>query len=198
MREGDREHELIAGLRAGDRRAVREFCERYGPLLHAFADKHLPTPLRRRLGPEDVVQSVCRTFFRRAQAGEFHFPESENLWALLCAITLTKVQEQTRFHRRKKRDIGREVSPTYDSSSNVAETLEPVYTQPTPAQAAEFADQFRQVLDCLDDEERRLVDLKLQDCTNLEAADRLGCSERTVRRILKRVQSHLERRLAER
>ena len=45
----------------------------------------------------------------------------------------------------------------------------------------------------LDEEERRFVDLKLQQCTNLEVAARLGCSERTVRRILKRVQSRLER-----
>jgi RNA polymerase sigma-70 factor (ECF subfamily) len=148
------------------------------------------------LGPEDVVQSVCRTFFRRAQAGEFRLTESENLWALLCAITLTKVQEQTRFHRRKKRDVTREIAPPRDLSSSVDEAFEPVYAQPTPAQAAEFADQFRQVLACLDDEERRLVELKLQDYTNLEVADRLGCSERTVRRILKRVQARLERRLA--
>jgi RNA polymerase sigma-70 factor, ECF subfamily len=191
----EQEQTLIAGLRAGDRECVRWFCDRYGKLLHQLADRHLPGPLRRRLGPEDVVQSVCRTFFRRAQAGEFKFADSANLWALLCALTLAKVQEQIRFHRRKKRGIGREVFPTYDSSSKVAGAVEPVCAQPTPAEAAEFADQFRQVLAYLDDEERRLVDLKLQDCTNLDVADRLGCSERTVRRILKRVQARLEHAL---
>jgi RNA polymerase sigma-70 factor (ECF subfamily) len=190
------EQSFIAGLRAGDRDCVRRFCDRYGELLHQLAERHLPGPLRRRVGPEDVVQSVCRTFFRRARAGEFHFSDSANLWALLCALTLTKVQEQIRFHRRKKRDIGREVSPTYDSSSEVTDAAEPVYDQPTPAEAAEFADQFQQVLGSLDEEERSLIDLKLQDCSNLEVADRMGCSERTVRRILKRVQARLERAMA--
>ncbi len=38
-----------------------------------------------------------------------------------------------------------------------------------------------------------MVDLKLQEHTNEEAARLLGCSERTVRRILKRVQSRLTR-----
>ena len=47
----------------------------------------------------------------------------------------------------------------------------------------------------LDDEERQVVDQKLQELTNDEVAQRLGSSERTVRRILKRVQSRLTRAL---
>ena len=35
------------------------------------------------------------------------------------------------------------------------------------------------------------MDLKLQECTTEEMAERMGCSERTVRRILKRVQTQL-------
>ena len=63
--------------------------------------------------------------------------------------------------------------------------------QPTPAEAAEFADQFQAVLADLNEEERQLVELKLQDYTNEEAARQMACSERTVRRILKRVQQRL-------
>jgi RNA polymerase sigma factor (sigma-70 family) len=185
---------LIQGLRAGDRQIVQEFCEQYGALLHDLADKHLAGPLRRRVGPEDVAQSACRTFLRRARAGEFQLADSENLWRLLCAITLTKVREQVRFHQRQKRGIDQEVPLASDSSSSgdVA-GFEPAASGPTPAEAAEFADQFQQLMAGLDDEERRLVDLKLQQYTNAEVADRLGCSERTVRRILKHVRSRLER-----
>ena len=43
--------------------------------------------------------------------------------------------------------------------------------------------------------ERQVVVLKLEECTNEEIAERLGSSERTVRRILKRVQSQLTRAL---
>jgi len=56
-------------------------------------------------GPEDLVQSACRTFLRRAQIGQFRLADSEELWRLLCAITLTKVREQTRFHMRQKRGL---------------------------------------------------------------------------------------------
>ena len=184
---------LIQGLRAGEPQVVQEFCERYGALLHQLAEKHLPEGLRQRVGPEDVVQSACRTFLRRARAGEFQLADSEGLWRLLCAITLTKVREQARFHRRHKRGLDREVPLASISPEGVEGRFDPVDPRPSPAEAAEFADQFRQLMASFEDEERRLVDLKLQQCTNLEAAARMGCSERTVRRILKRVQTRLER-----
>jgi RNA polymerase sigma-70 factor, ECF subfamily len=186
---------LIHGLRAGDRSIVQDFCTQYGTVLQRLAEKQLAEGLRRRVGPEDVVQSVYRTFLRRAQAGEFQLVDSEGLWRLLCAITLAKVREVARFHRRKKRDFNQEKSPRPAFSHAADEPFDPVDPQPSPAEAAEFADQFQQLMASLDDEERQFVDLKLQQCTNLEVAARLGCSERTVRRILKRVQSRLERAL---
>jgi RNA polymerase sigma factor (sigma-70 family) len=182
---------LIQGLRAGDRQVVQEFCDQYGALLHQLADKHLGEGLRRRVGPEDVVQSACRTFLRRARGGEFQLADSDSLWRLLCAITLTKVREQTRFHLRQKRGLDQErpLAPFRGDDSGTG--FAPVAPGPSPAEAAEFADQFQQVLASFDDEERQVAELKLQEFTNDEVAERLGCSERTVRRILKRVQARL-------
>src|SRR5262249_56106846 len=71
---------LIHGLRVGDAQAVREFCDRYGGLLEQLAERRLPTDVRRRVGPEDVVQSVCRTFLRRARAGEFQLGDTPAPW----------------------------------------------------------------------------------------------------------------------
>jgi RNA polymerase sigma-70 factor, ECF subfamily len=182
---------LIHGLRRGDGEAARRFCADYGDALRRLADKHLPAGLRRRVGPEDVAQSACRTFLRRAGGGEFQLADTEALWRLLCAITLTKVREQTRFHLRQKRGLDLEVSPDPDASG--AGQLEALARGPTPAEAAEFADQFERLLAALDDEGRQVVDLKLQEFTNEQVAEKLGCSERTVRRTLKRVQSELAR-----
>jgi RNA polymerase sigma factor (sigma-70 family) len=184
--EEDRWQRLIRGLRDGDRVIAQEFWDQYGELLHRVAEKHLAGGVRRRVGPEDVVQSACRTFLRRAQGGEFRLEDSEGLWRLLCAITLTKVREQTRFHLRQKRGLAQEERA--DDTNFDARA-----PGPTPAEAAEFADQFQQLLAGLDDEERQIVDLKLQECTHDEVAERLGCSERTVRRVVKRVQARLAR-----
>lgn len=187
----DRWQRWIDGLRGGDDVIVREFCARYGDLLFRLAEKHLPGGLRRRVGPEDVVQSACRTFLRRAKGNEFDIADSESLWRLLCAITLTKVREQTRFHLRQKRGLDREVHAIASSDDSTASGPAIPAEGESPAEAAEFADQFQALMDTLDDEEKQIVDLKLQEYTNEEAAEKLGCSERTVRRILKRVQGRL-------
>ena len=106
LTDDDRDWDLlIDGLRRGDNSAVAEVCELFGDRLERLADRHLNSALRRRVGSDDVAQSVCRTFFRRAAEGEFDLPEGSALWALLCAITLTKIREQARFHLRQKRSL---------------------------------------------------------------------------------------------
>jgi RNA polymerase sigma factor (sigma-70 family) len=189
--EQDRWQRLIEGLRLGDQGVAQEFWEQYGKLLHQVAQQHLAEGLRRRVGPEDVVQSACRTFLRRAKEGEFQLADSAALWSLLCAITLTKVRELTRYHLRQKRGLDREAHLATGSDDSCTGDAGPAAPGPTPAEAAEFADQFQQLLTSLDPEERQIVELKLQDYTHEEVAQLLGCSERTVRRIVKRVQARL-------
>jgi RNA polymerase sigma factor (sigma-70 family) len=188
--DADHWQRMIEGLRAGDPAVVRQFCDRYGPALNRIADRKLPDAVRRRIDAEDVVQSACRTFFRRAHNGEFRLEDSGSLWRLLCAITLTKVREQARFHLRQRRGVSREREGLPASDQSWCET--PLAeASPTPAEVAEFADVFRALLDRLSPEEQRVVDLKIQDYTNNQVAAVLGCSERTVRRLLKRVQGVL-------
>lgn len=188
---------LIAGLRDGNADAAQRFCDRFGPALLRLADRRLPEGLRRRVGPEDVVQSACRTFLRRAKGGEFRLPDSESLWQLLCAITLTKVREQARYHLRQKRDVAQEVGGLgARPDDSMAASTEPAGAAPDPADAAAFADQFEHLMGSLDPEERQVVDLKLQEYTNDQVAEALGCSSRTVTRLLKRVQGRLARAFA--
>jgi RNA polymerase sigma factor (sigma-70 family) len=190
--DGNQYDDLIRGLRAGEAEAVHRFCALYGPLLEKLADKNLPPGLRRRVDRDDIAQSACRTFLRRIRLGQFQLPDSDALWRLLCAIALTKVREQTRFHLAQRRGLGQE-QPLAAGADTGAASADLVDREPTPVEAAEFADQFQRLMATLDDEEQQVVDLKLQDCTNDEVAERLGCSERTARRLLKRVQSKLSR-----
>src|SRR4029450_11721998 len=100
--------EWLQALVAGDERTVADFWEQFGERLSRLAQRHLSPRLNRRVGADDVVQSVCRTFFRRARQGEFELADAEALWRLLCVITLTKCRLVARFHRRGRRGLDRE------------------------------------------------------------------------------------------
>lgn len=184
-------------LADGDNQVAADFWNRYGERLHRLAQKHLTGRLRQRLGPEDVVQSACRTFFRRIQEGEFTFEDSDSLWRLLCAITLTKVRMKARFHLRQKRSVGQERSIDTSSGDRHIPAQQLEAREPTVNELLEFEEQLENLLNGLDVEEQQLTELKLQQFTNHEIAQRMSCSERTVRRILKRVQSRLRQTLEE-
>jgi len=174
---------LVGGVPEG----AEEFWRLYGARLQGLAAHHVSAGLQRREGPEDIVQSVCRTFLRRARSGQFSLEEEGALWRLLCAITLTKIREKERFHRRQKRGFDRE-RPLGSADDPAAEAAPaPAGAELNPADAAEFAEQVQRLLADLDEEQRGVVQLKLQGYTNEEAAQRLHCSERTVRRMLKSV-----------
>lgn len=178
---------MIAGLEAGDEDAATAFYERYGPVLERFAANHLATVMLRRIGPDEVAHSVCRTFFRRVQGERLQIDGKDRVWNLLCAITLAKARKGARFHGAQKRGVDREQTATdgHDPTSD-APTRDA-----SPEEAAAFAEQLQQFLDTLTDEERRIVLLRLEQRTQDEIAAELGCSERTVRRLMNRVEERL-------
>jgi RNA polymerase sigma factor (sigma-70 family) len=182
--------EWLSSLVEGDERTVAEFWDQYGPRLNRLAERHLSPRLNRRVGAEDVVQSVCRTFFRRARQDQFELADAEALWRLLCVITLTKCRLAARYHGRGRRALDRE-QPLDRGEGDARDAGEAVAADLPPDQAAEMGDELARILGALDPEEQRLVDLKLQDHTNGEIAQKTGCSERTVRRIFQKVQSRL-------
>lgn len=185
----------LTALVEGEPQAVAEFWREYGSRLNRLADRHLSRRLQQRVASDDVIQSVCRTFFRRAREGEFQLPDAEALWRLLCVITLTKCRMLARFHGRERRGLDRE-EPLIAGEAGAAPS-EPATREPAPDESAELADELSQLLAGLGAEEQQLVELKLQERSNDEIAAQLKCSERTVRRVLQRVQSHLRQKLAE-
>lgn len=180
---------LIEGLKSGDETVLREFHNRYGPMLHGIADNRLAPGMRRRFDADDVVQSVFRTFFRRARIGCFRFDDNQRLWNLMCAITLTKLREKARFHSRQSRSVARERFLDGAGERSHSELESP---QPAPDESVDFADAFETLLNALDELEQKMVDLKLQDLTNDEVAETLGISEKTVRRRLSRLRKKFE------
>lgn len=179
---------MIAGLRNGDPDACTDFWNAYGSLLEAIAQRQLSARIQRRVGSDDVVQSACRTFFRRVSDGQFDLPDTDALWRLMCSITLTKARRSARDQLRQKRGVDREqyIDTELPDGSRPGANL--VGQVDHPLDAMMVADEMESLLDGLGEQECEILDRKLQQFTNDEIAMQLGCSERTVRRVMKRLQ----------
>ncbi|MGB7347591.1 MAG: sigma-70 family RNA polymerase sigma factor [Pirellulaceae bacterium] len=171
-------------LADGDPETVQQFWDQYGGPLRRVAERQIADRLRTRVDADDIVQSACRTFFRRIGEGQFEIEDTESLWRLLLTITLNKARMQARFHTRDRRSIGREQAIPQSGSM-----------QPTAAENllddVDFADFLEHVIQHLDDEQREILTMTLDGKTQAEIAQAIGCSERTVRRMRTRIQDQL-------
>src|SRR6478752_4543985 len=96
---------LLRRVQRGQADASTALFLRYAKRLHAIATSQSSEELARRVDPEDIVQSVFRTFFRRAAEGHYTVPDGEEIWKLLLVIALNKVRAAGAFHRAAKRDV---------------------------------------------------------------------------------------------
>ena len=180
---------MINGLRDGEQQACSDFWNRYGPMLQGVAQKQLSDRLQRRVGSDDVVQSACRTFFRRVSSGQFELPDADALWRLMCAITLTKARRAARDHSRLKRGMDQEQYLDASPDDSTGRRPELAGSEQTPLDAVEFSDQMDKLLSNLSPQECEVLDMKLQNHTNDEIANKMNCSERTVRRLTNQIRS---------
>ncbi len=96
---------LLARLRQGESDAATELYLRYAKRLHALAVAQTAPDLAARVDPDDIVQSVFRTFFRRASHGQYDVPEAEELWKLFLVMALNKIRSTAAYHRAAKRNV---------------------------------------------------------------------------------------------
>lgn len=95
---------LLNRFRAGDESAAEGLYHRYATRLRALAERRRAPDLAGRVDADDILQSVFRSFFRRAARGQYEVPAGEELWHLLVVITLNKVRSAGDRHRARKRD----------------------------------------------------------------------------------------------
>ena len=175
--------DLLPLLPAGDDRAARAVFDRYSDRLVRLAGKHLSQRLAGRVDPEDVVQSVFRTFFRRGADGEFHLDGSAQLWQLLVKITVLKARARARFHTADRRDAGAEQAP--------ADGFDAATPEPGPEEAVILVDQIDALLRGLPAVYAQVLGLRLQGRNVTDVADELNLSRQTVHRALNLLQDRL-------
>jgi RNA polymerase sigma-70 factor (ECF subfamily) len=183
--------DFLNRLQAGEDVAAQELFARFTHQLIALALRHIDGGLRHKVEPEDVVQSVYKSFFFRYGAGNLELVNWNSLWGLLTLITVRKCAERATYHRAERRDAAREVSPP--RGDEAAPWLDPLGREPTPLEAAVLSETIEHLLAGLDEDERPILELSLQGYTTREISERLGRAERTVRLLREGVRHRLER-----
>jgi DNA-directed RNA polymerase specialized sigma24 family protein len=181
----------IDGLKAGDQEAARQLWDHYFLKLAHVVRQKLPDRYRRAFDEEDVALSAFKSFC--AGVAEDRFPQldsRDNLWAVLVLIGARKAHAYLQRNNRQKRGGGTVrgdsvfLDPQADGSEPAGlDAL--VSAEPTPAFAAQVAEECQRLLDCLGDESLQAIALlKMQGHTLDEIAEQTGCTKRAVQRRL--------------
>lgn len=192
MTNDDESIQLLARWKAGDDAAAEEIFGRYLHRLAGLARKRLSEKMQRRVDPEDVVQSVYRSFFRHAKEDRYELKRSGDLWRLLAAITINKTLGQIEYHQAAKRSIDGEAAIPEGEDAFVSPVA--VAREPTVEEAVAVTDEIESFMLSLGPLEQQVLELRLQERGSEEIADSIGRSTRTVRRILERLKVGLAER----
>ena len=184
--------DLEGRLRIGDQGAATEVVRRFDGRLVALARAELDARLRRKEDPEDVVQSVYRSFFTRHRAGQFDLGNWGSLWGLLAVITVRKCLSRAEYYRAGRRDVAGEVNVASrrEAASGFGEVID---REPTPMESAILAETIEGMMRGLGPDDRTIIELSLQGYSSTEIAARVGRCERTVRRARQHAEDRLHR-----
>ena len=188
--------EIVSRLREGDEDAAREVFNRYSGRLIGLARSRLNTKMQAKIDPEDVLQSVFRSFFVRQGKGQFDLDDWDSLWSLLVRITLRKCGRRIEAFHAQRRDVRREIAQP-DASVESCCQWEAIAREPTAQEAILLTETVEQLMERLDQIQQQILALRLQGYTVPEISHEVGRTERTVHRVLRRVrealQSHVEK-----
>jgi RNA polymerase sigma-70 factor (ECF subfamily) len=175
---------LLRRIRAGEEDAATELYHRYAARLLDLAEAKTSTDVKRRVDPEEIVQSVFRTFFRRASQGDYEVPDGDELWKLFLVIGLNKIRAVAGHHKAAKRDVRRTAGGEVASEANAA------VPDDVARQTLELT--IDELLAPLPETHRQIVRLRIDGYEVAEIAERTKRAKRSVERILQEFRQKLQ------
>lgn len=184
---------LLVRLRSGDESAAASVFHEFASRLVGLARTRLGDRFRQKVDPEDVVQSVYKSFFRRVADGQFELQDWDSLWTLLTVITLHKCGHQVEHYRAACRDVQREQRPIVSDAESSVRSFEALAREPQPSEAAMLTEVLEQLMSTLDERDRLILTLRLQGHSSAEIGQQVQRTERTVNLVLERIRQRLQR-----
>lgn len=184
---------ILHQLRDGDATAAEELFSRFSGQLCRLVQSNLGWRYSRKFDPEDIAQSVFKSFIGMQARQDMTFANWDALWGLLSLIAVRKCGHRVDYLRAACRDVAREQSVIIDRDDvdRSRTELEALSREPSPSQAAMLSEALEELLGPLDERDRQIATLALQGYSTAEISERIARSTRTVQRVLDRIRNHL-------
>lgn len=180
------DHSLLQKLQDGHQSAATALYHRYAVQLRALAAKQSSAALASRVDPDDIVQSVFRTFFRRANTDQYEVPRGDDLWKLFLVITLNKIRNTAAHHKAAKRDVRQTVHLGDTPGGAVAGVTH------DDADLTDLRLVIDEAIGGLPESSRQMVRLRIDGHEVGDIAARTGRSKRSVERVLQQFRFQLQ------
>ena len=176
--------DLLEEVRQGSQQAAWTLIEEYGPHVRRVVRRSLSNVLRSRFDSADFAQVVWLSFFSD-RAKNNQFTEPGQLIGFLAEVARNKVI--TEFRRQIltcKRDMRRERA---GAGGDAIPLQEVPARQATPSEFAMAHERWDKIMSSQPECYQEIVRLRISGETHESIADRLRITERTVRRVIKRI-----------
>jgi RNA polymerase sigma-70 factor (ECF subfamily) len=157
---------VLERARRGDVEAMTRLIEEYEPQVRRVAHRRLGPALRASFDSSDLVQSVHRSLLLCLRRNKFTFNGPQDLVAL--AVTMVKRKAARKWARLQR-------------EQELLQLRAQLLSRAKPQHAAELAGQLQDLLEALDDADRRLLGLYLEGHSTVEAARALGLKPDSLR-----------------
>lgn len=174
----------LLALQQGEAYAPDALWERYFRRLVGLARTRLGGAAFGLADEEDIALSAFDNFCRGVELGRFRrLDNREDLWQVLCLITVRKAANLVEHERAQKRN-----GTAHQSRRQITEAeMEAIVDgKPTPHLAVMVAEQCKTLLDRLPDQAmQKIALLRMEGFTDDEISAHLGCARRTVQRRIR-------------
>lgn len=177
---------LMRRIKDGNEDAATALYTRYAKRLMKLADRQVYNDIANQVDREGIVQSVFRTFFRRASIGQYDVADGDGLWKLLLVIALNKIRSAGTYHRAARRDASKTRSlPEGDQSPighSFGEEQALMHLRMT----------IDELLGGIPEDHQKIILMRIDGYEVNEIANQSGRAKRTVERVLQRFRQKLE------
>lgn len=166
---------LINEFRDGSEDAATEIFLKYARRIHGLADAQIGNSLKTRFDGDSIVQTVFRTFFRRAKEGQYDVASGDDLWKLFLVIALNKIRRNAAFHRAGKRDTDKTLALLPEDSGQKEIDENSLFILNLT---------IGEIIEKLPEKHQQIIRLRVDGMTVEEISDKTEVARRTVERVL--------------